>query len=333
MAISNRICLQCGTPFAGNEGSCRNCGALYPAPHAQDTMQDPLPAQLAFDGSPAEYQAPGDQPPSALPGQAAETDLPADPGPDQSLVAETRLSVARIGVIVAAFLLIGIVLAGGMYFILRGKMSSGGPANPALSSSPSVQPLFTDTFADNTRGWSTGNGAGYSSAIGNNTLVLAEANHRIIYEPIPNTDSTPASFTDFMVTTTVTILKADQNDSAGLYLRGDGGQKQGYFIDIYGDSSYDIVKIFPDGRQDTYLVAPTPSSNINPQGQPNKLTVIMKGSKMVVLINNKLVNTIVDSGYAGGQIALFAENGSSSNGINATFGSVAVYPAPRQVPG
>jgi hypothetical protein len=53
---------------------------------------------------------------------------------------------------------------------------------------------------------------------------------------------------------------------------------------------------------------------------------------MAVLINNKLMNAIADSGYSGGQIALFAENGSSSSGINATFSSVVVYPAPEHLP-
>src|SRR5439155_21692340 len=110
---------------------------------------------------------------------------------------------------------------------------------------PTAQPLFSDNFADNSKGWSTGSGSGFSSIIANNLLSLSEANHKILDNPIPSGDS-PAIYSDFSVTTTFTISRADQNDSVGLYVRGDDDLKQGYFIDIFGDNSYDIVKVFPD---------------------------------------------------------------------------------------
>ena len=136
------------------------------------------------------------------------------------------------------------------------------------------------------------------------------------------------------VTTTFTLSKADQNDSAGLYVRGDSNLGQGYFIDIFGDNSFDIVKIFADSNKDSFLVSPTHSSSINPVGRQNTITVIAKGPKIVLLINNKVVSTISDNnGYTSGTIELFVENGQSSNGTQASFSYVAVYPAPSHLPG
>jgi Domain of Unknown Function (DUF1080) len=163
-------------------------------------------------------------------------------------------------------------------------------------------------------------------------MSLSEANHKILDEPVPGRNAAPVTFSDFSVTTAFTLLKADPNDSAGLYLRGDVNLNQGYFIDIFGDNTYDIVKVFPDASKDTFLISPTSSSAINPLGQQNKLTVVMKGPSLVLLINDKVVNSISDSTYTSGQIALFAENGRTSNGINATFNSVAVYSAPDKLP-
>jgi hypothetical protein len=59
----------------------------------------------------------------------------------------------------------------------------------------------------------------------------------------------------------------------------------------------------------------------------------MKGSSIVLLINDKVVDSITDSNYTSGQIALFAENGRTSSGVNAVFNNIAVYPAPDKLPG
>jgi len=61
--------------------------------------------------------------------------------------------------------------------------------------------------------------------------------------------------------------------------------------------------------------------------------VVMKGASIVLLINDKVVESIIDSGYTSGQIALFAENGRTSSGVSAIFNSIAVYPAPGKLPG
>lgn len=358
MATSNRICLQCGTPLAPNETLCSKCGARYPEPSNIDAMQPATtqnqspfysgPSQVGSTSSTLSNSSYGNisfsmggqsLPPLVLPNAEQTTGAGgiANTQENQPLpTATSARKTPKIWLVLGLLLLILVLLGSSLYFVLnRGKNST--PTSVTTShitaTSSTGPPLFSDNFADNSNGWSTGSGSGYSSTIANNMMTLSEANHKIIDEPIPGSTVVPVTFTDFSVTTTFTILRADQNDSVGLYLRGDENLNQGYFIDIFGDNSYDIVKVFPDANRDTFLVSPTSSTDINSVGQQNKLTVIMKGSKMVILMNGKVMNSISDSGYTNGQIALFAENGSTSNGINVTFSSVVVYPAPNQLPG
>jgi hypothetical protein len=244
----------------------------------------------------------------------------------------------KIGLIVGIIVLLFLLVGGGIGIYSYGKSRTNTTnittTTPAATKSvatpvPTQAPLFSDNFADNSKGWALASASGYSSTISNNVMTLADANHKILDMPVP----TSTSYRDFEVTTTLTLLKADQNDSAGLYVRGDSNLGQGYFVDIFGDNSYDIVKIFADSTKDSFLVSPTGSTAINPVGQQNKLTIVAKGSNLVVLINDKVVSSISDSGgYASGTIALFVENGKTSNGAQASFSSVAVYPAPTQLP-
>jgi len=236
------------------------------------------------------------------------------------------------------------ILGGSIFAISRSKGSTATTTTPgkatvsnnAVTPTPPPQPLFTDNFADSSKGWGVGSGKGFSCAIEHNVLSFSEANHRVLDLAIPGSNNAPALYGDFSVTAMFTLLKADQNDSVGLYVRGastGGNFNQGYFVDIYGDNSYDIFKVFANANKDTYLVNPTPSTLINPLGQQNKLTVDMKGPKMVVLINDKVLISVSDNDYMSGQIALFVENGKSSNGVQANFSSVLVNPVPNQLPG
>lgn len=247
----------------------------------------------------------------------------------------------NIRLIIGIILLLLLVVGGGIFFIVKSKgsntnVTSNGSTSSTTNSAtatPTPIPLFTDNFADNSKGWGLASSSGYSSTINNNIMTLAEANHKILNMTIPASNNVSATYSDFEVTTMLTLLKADQNDSVGLYIRGDSNLSQGYFIDIFGDNSFDIVKIFADSSKDTFLVSPTSSSTINPVGRKNKLTIVAKGAKLVVLINDKLVSSISDSnGYTNGTIALFVENGQSSNGVQASFNNVVVYPAPVRLP-
>jgi zinc-ribbon domain/Domain of Unknown Function (DUF1080) len=360
MDSSNTICSQCGIPLAPNATFCSNCGTRYteqtvvrPSQHTPLADQAPPgmetahfePIQYIGSSSPLSYgNSPFDSTSHGSTGQNQSLQPSSDTNNTSFSPVEApqpRSGSPNIRLIIGIIFLVLVVIGGGIFFVLKStgsntNVTSNGSTSSTTHSAtatPTPTPLFADNFADNSKGWGLASSSGYSSTISNNIMILAEANHKILDMTIPASNNVSATYGDFEVTTTLTLLKADQNDSVGLYIRGDSNLSQGYFIDIFGDNSFDIVKIFADSNKDTFLVSPTSSSTINPVGRKNKLTVVAKGAKLVVLINDKVVSSINDSnGYTNGTIALFVENGQSSNGVQASFNNIIVYPAPVRLP-
>ncbi len=383
MAMSSRICPQCGNALAPDELNCHICGSRYEAQAQKEPTQRSTganlgrvntstssveQAQYAFStATPSGNTAYNslDQRSTTLPtdGQIAFTPQDQDavspplivPLDDNSVMQGwkypaklpplsfdqlvMKMKRPRIMVIVGVAILLLAILGASIFTLSRSWSAAVTPHRTTTGSStlalPSSASLFTDNFADDSKGWGIGSGPGFSSTIAHNTLNLSEANHRVLDLAFPDKNNTRASYGDFAATATFTLLNADQNDSAGLYVRGtstNGNFSQGYFVDIYGDNSYDIFKVFADSTKDTFLVGPSPSSAINAVGQQNILTVVMKGSNMVVLINGKILISVSDTDFKSGQIALFVENGKSSNGVQAKFSSVVINPAPKQLP-
>src|SRR5579884_2749988 len=199
------------------------------------------------------------------------------------------------------------------------------PSVTELTPSPSPQPLFFDNFIDNKNGWYIGDIAGYTRLISNNTLTLSDTNHKVLTESLP----TSTSFDDFTITAVFTLLKADAHDSVGLYLRGDSNLDHDYRLEVFGNTSYAISKEWLDTEHNpviTYLIGPTHTNALKPSGQQNTVTVIMQGSNLTLLMNNTVVTTLTDSDYTRGQIALFVNNGETSDGVTAVFSSIVVYP-------
>jgi len=191
--------------------------------------------------------------------------------------------------------------------------------------------LFSDNFSDNSQNWNVGNDAMHGSSVDDGTLTMMATNHKPFREPLPS----DTVYDDFAVATSVTILQGDQNDSVGLYLRANGTTRQGYAIDINGDDTFDIAKNTVDANQKnhtTYLVKPQHASALHTKGQKNNLLVIMKGSNIVLLINNTVVKLVQDRDFTSGRIMLFVANGTSSSGVTASFDTIAVYTAPEHLP-
>jgi hypothetical protein len=200
-------------------------------------------------------------------------------------------------------------------------------STPTLIPSPSAtpQPLFADTFVDNSKGWYINDVSGYTRILGKNGLTLAVINHKELTESLP----TNTTFDDFVVTTTFTLRQADDNDSVGLYVRGDSNLDHDYRIEVFGNNRYAVSKQFLDNNNNltsTFLAPPTYTPLLKPLGQPNTLAVTMKGASLRLFINSKAVYSVTDTDYTHGQIALFVENGKSSDGVTATFSHISVYP-------
>ncbi|MFL5586908.1 MAG: family 16 glycoside hydrolase [Ktedonobacteraceae bacterium] len=257
----------------------------------------------------------------------------------------TNVNNHKVRLIGAVVFLLIMVISGTIFFYVQGKSSktssNGNSAvsptarkatpTPTPTAQSTPQPLFSDDFTDKSKGWYLGSASGYTRVINNNTLTLADSNHTILTESLP----TNTSFDDFMVSVTFTILQANQDDSIGLYLRGDSNLDHDYRIDIYGNNTYAISKEFLDATkspQVQFLVSPTSAAALKPAGQQNTITVMMKGPELVLLVNGTKVKSVTDSDYASGQIALFVHNSETSSEVEASFNSVVVFPVPDQVP-
>ncbi len=224
-------------------------------------------------------------------------------------------------------------IADGQEHAVRGNSGSvaASPSVTTLTPSLTPQPLFFDNFIDNKNGWYIGDIAGYTRLIGNNTLTLSDTNHKVLTESLP----TGRSFDDFMITATFTLVQADVHDSVGLYLRGDSNLDHDYRVEVFGDTSYAISKEWLDTARNpavTYLISPTHTTALKPSGQQNTVTILMKGPNLTLLVNDTIVNTLADSDYTRGQIALFVNNGETSDGVTAVFSSIVIYPVPDQEP-
>ncbi len=194
-----------------------------------------------------------------------------------------------------------------------------------------TQPLFSDDFGDPNKGWAVGSAYGYARVISNNTLTLANENHTILTESLP----TDLTFSDFSLTVKFTLLQANEDDSVGLYLRGDTNLDHDYRIDFYGNTTYSISKEFLDNQhlpRQSYLQPPAATFSLRPTGKQNTVTVMMNGPAMVLTINGTVINTVTDDTYTSGQIALFVHNSPTSNEVEAAFSSVVVYPLPPLTP-
>jgi hypothetical protein len=231
-----------------------------------------------------------------------------------------------IGVGVLLLVLIG----GGVLLLARANSTTTTSKNiiAAVGTASARQPLFADTFADNSKGWTLGTRA----TISDHVLTLASDNQDTfvnVFLPAGN------PFGDFLLKVSFKVEQGDQNDYVGLALRTDSNFTHEYHVLLSPDQSFEIGKIYVDSSnkiQEKPLVANTTSSALNPIGQQNMVAVVMKGDHLILIINNTVVASISDSDYTSGQIALFIYHGNTSNGVKVSFTNVSVYPAPDQLP-
>lgn len=203
-------------------------------------------------------------------------------------------------------------------------------STPSLMQTPT--PLFYEEFLDNSKGWALTNSPDFTRALDDNKLTLAVTNHNILTETVPSN----TLFGDCTVDIRFTLLKADANDSVGVYVRGDGLLFHDYRIDIFGNNTVALSKEYLDANKKPQTLEFEKTARVAglaSPGKPNTLSVIMKGPYIMLQINGKTVKTIVDSDYTRGQIALFVNNGLTSAGVTAVFSSVKITEAPDQLPG
>ena len=356
--MSTYPCSQCGTLLTPSETVCKTCGrrAIEPT-----QLADPSSPYLSSSISglstiePTQYASPASASPyddSSLSASNPYANLPyemvsssAAPPPPPASPYAAPLPYAQpvqpkkgpnIGLLIAVGVLLLVLIGGGVLLLAGGKKAPTQGAITttskntiaAVATASAMQPLFTDTFADNSKGWNLGNGA----TISDHTLTLASTSQNSFVNVFLPTSN---PFSDFLLKVSLRVEQGDQNDYVGLSLRTDSNFNHEYHVLLSPDQRFEIGKTYMDSSnkiQEKPLMADTNSSALNPIGQQNTVAVMMKGDHLVLIINNTVVESISDSDYTSGQIAFYIYHGSTSNGVKVSFTNVSVYPAPDQLP-
>lgn len=189
---------------------------------------------------------------------------------------------------------------------------------------PPAQSEFYDTFKNNALDWSVSSTAGYYRTVKPGALTLVNTNvGTTMVESLP----TNTTFDNCTVIVNFTILKANLDDSVGMYVRGDSNLEHDYRIDLNGNGTFDIAKEYLDSRnnpQSTMLLGPKIDPALNPQGERNTITLTMNGSQLQLFINNVKVGGVIDSDYIDGQVALFTHLGENSQEVAVSFSRVEI---------
>ena len=225
-----------------------------------------------------------------------------------------------------------VLLIGGVVLYLWHHNSVNNPTTLPQVVTPSITPLFSDSFQNNNNGWDTSTQPPGSSVTlaGDGKLVLEDDNNKLLEELVPG----GKTFNDLRVDVDANLTKGDQTNGYGLCIRGalnsDGVLATYYCFEAYGNGNFAVYK----GVQNTdgtlsrnALQSETANHAILFAGQTNHLTVIAQGIQMSFQINNTTVYSFNDNSYKGGSVALFVSNFPTAKpGAQATFERLAIFP-------
>ena len=253
--------------------------------------------------------------------------------PDEYYQPQQKKRGPRVALIILIGLLSLVIIGGGLagllYLTNQGQGASTAPPTRTIVT-PSVAPLFRDSFANNNTKWYLNSAAGqYSVSVGGGSMVLEDDHNRLLWEILPG-----KSFADFRLDVDATLTRGDPSNGYGVYIRGASSQDSDiglyYRFELYGDSTYALFKGSTDANGNTLssqVVKDTPNAAIQKEGQVNHITVIAKGSSMTFIVNGTVVYNYGDTSYKGGLVALFVSNlPNTPPGAQATFANLAIFP-------
>ena len=185
---------------------------------------------------------------------------------------------------------------------------SGQPSAPSLNDPidtalPAPNILFSDDFGSNASGWeefsSDDGSAGYSNGA---YFVNAATKGNIMWGLSGSTFEN----TTVEVETTQLLGPANDNTSFGVGCRFTSGDNpSGYLLRISADGYYAIQAV--NNGSPTDIVTWTASSAINKgNGEVNRLRATCNGSTLTLEVNGEEVDSVTDSTYSSGYLALAA---------------------------
>jgi hypothetical protein len=235
------------------------------------------------------------------------------------------------GIALMVIILIGGAFGGYVYLKSHNQNNTAANATPTELSTPTVTPLFSDSFGNNKYGWDlTSNPGKFSVKVGNGSMVLEDDDNKLLWEILPG-----KRFTDFRLDVNATLSKGDPTNGYGVFIRGASSQDSDigtyYRFELYGDGTYAIFKGSLDATgqtQSTKVRGYAKNDAIAKAGQVNHLTIIAKGPVMTLMINGQTVYTYTDDNYKSGTIAMFVSNLPSQPPVaQAIFTNLAIFPA------
>ena len=191
-------------------------------------------------------------------------------------------------------------------------------------------PLFSDKFVNDSSGWNQQSVRGsYMVTLGGGMLALENDKQSLLWEALPGTQT----YSNFQITVNAKLSKGDANNGYGVYIRGAANQDNElatyYRFELYGDSSYAIFKGSTDATGktvDTKLVDFLVNPVIAKQGKVNSIRIIARGPRLSFVVNDHLLQTVTDTSYSSGSIALFVSNlPEAKPGAQVQFSNLAVY--------
>lgn len=205
-------------------------------------------------------------------------------------------------------------------------------ASSTVTATATPTTLFHEDFLDNHNGWALSSNAGYIRAVADNKLTLAVSEHKILIENVPAV----GQISDYVLNFSYVLDQVDKNDKMGIYLRGDSNLDHDYRIDIFGNNTITINKEYLDDNklpQNDELSRISKIPSMKPIGHENHIQVAMNGPRISVKVNGTEIASTDDYDYTKGQVALFVNNGWSSDQAMASFLSMDVQSIVDPLPG
>ena len=243
----------------------------------------------------------------------------------------------RAGLIIGIVLVVVVLIVGGFagFTFVKNQTQNNSATStnskPGVITTPTVKPLFSDTFVNHNAGWDLTSVSGkFSVNIANGSMALEDDENMLLPEVIPN-----KSFSDFQLEVDATLTKGDNNNGYGVYIRG--GSSQGsavlgvyYRFELYGDGSYALFKGSLDSSgksQSVKVQGYLTNAAIKPERQTNHITIIANGPDMTFMVNGQTIYKYHDASYKGGSVALFVSNlPKLKPGAQATFSNLDIFP-------